>query len=53
MRVESIPINLIRPNDWNPNEMDDHIYQSLIESIRKLVTTNGILTKKIADQSHQ
>jgi ParB/RepB/Spo0J family partition protein len=45
MRVETVPINLIRPNDWNPNEMDDHIYQSLIESIRKHGVLQPILVR--------
>ncbi|MEW9697770.1 ParB N-terminal domain-containing protein [Paenibacillus sp. SI8] len=35
MRIETIAIENLRPNSWNPNEMDDHIYRSLTESIRK------------------
>lgn len=39
MKIETIAISDIKLNDWNPNEMDDHIYCSLVESIRK----NGVL----------
>jgi DNA modification methylase len=45
MRVETIPIDQIRPNDWNPNEMDDHIYQSLVQSIRKHGVLQPILIR--------
>jgi ParB/RepB/Spo0J family partition protein len=39
LKVASIALLSIKPNDWNPNEMDDHIYNSLVESIR----THGVL----------
>jgi DNA modification methylase len=45
MRVETVPINQIRPNDWNPNEMEDHIYQSLVQSIRKHGVLQPILVR--------
>ncbi len=34
VRIETIAVGALRPNGWNPNEMDDHRYRSLVESIR-------------------
>jgi ParB/RepB/Spo0J family partition protein len=34
VRIETVQISSINPNGWNPNEMDDHIYHSLVASIR-------------------
>lgn len=45
MRIETIAIELINPNGWNPNEMDDHIYRSLVESIRKHGVLQPILVR--------
>ncbi|QGQ95851.1 DNA modification methylase [Paenibacillus psychroresistens] len=39
MRIETVQLSSIKPNGWNPNEMDDHIYRSLVESIQ----THGLL----------
>lgn len=45
MRIETILIEHINPNGWNPNEMDDHIYRSLIESIRQHGVLQPILIR--------
>ncbi len=41
MRIETIQIEHINANGWNPNEMDDHIFRALVESIRK----HGVLQR--------
>lgn len=45
MRIETVPISNLRANDWNPNEMDEHRYSALIESIRKHGVLQPILAR--------
>jgi ParB/RepB/Spo0J family partition protein len=45
LKIETITIDQINPNSWNPNEMDDHIYRSLVESIRKHGVLQPILVR--------
>jgi ParB/RepB/Spo0J family partition protein len=45
MRIESIPINQLTTNKWNPNEMDEHIFRSLVESIREHGVLQPILIR--------
>ncbi len=45
MRIESVPISSLRANDWNPNEMEEHRYLALIESIRKHGVLQPILAR--------
>jgi ParB/RepB/Spo0J family partition protein len=39
MKIETVPIETIKPNNWNPNEMDKQVFSSLVESVRR----HGIL----------
>lgn len=43
MRLESIAIDQLKSNSWKPNEMDEPIFQSLVQSIR----TNGFQTAEL------
>ena len=45
MRIENVAISNLRTNDWNPNEMDEHRYVALIESIRKHGLLQPILAR--------
>jgi hypothetical protein len=45
MRIETLQIEHLEPNGWNPNEMDDHIYNSLVESSRKHGVLQPILVR--------
>lgn len=45
MRIETLPISSLRANDWNPNEMDEHRYLALIESVRKHGVLQPILVR--------
>jgi len=35
MKIETVSIEKITPNKWNPNEMDQDIYKALVESIKR------------------
>ncbi|AKG36104.1 DNA modification methylase [Paenibacillus durus] len=45
MKVETIPILQLRSNGWNPNEMDDHRYRSLVASVKKHGVLQPILIR--------
>lgn len=45
MKVQTIPIEQLRSNGWNPNEMDEHLYRSLVESIRRHGVLQPILIR--------
>ncbi|QWU17378.1 ParB/RepB/Spo0J family partition protein [Paenibacillus sophorae] len=45
MRVQTIPIQQLRSNGWNPNEMDDHRYRSLVASVKKHGVLQPILIR--------
>lgn len=45
MKIETVQISSINPNGWNPNEMDDFIYSSLVTSIRKHGVLQPILIR--------
>lgn len=45
MRIEMVSIDEVCPNEWNPNEMDDQIYTSLVESIRRYGILQPILIR--------
>ncbi|OXM84760.1 DNA modification methylase [Paenibacillus rigui] len=45
MRIETIAISWFQSNGWNPNEMDEYIYKSLVESIRKYGVLQPILVR--------
>ncbi|MFD0682387.1 MULTISPECIES: DNA methyltransferase [unclassified Paenibacillus] len=45
MRIETLRLSQLQPNGWNPNEMDDYIYKSLVESIRKHGVLQPILVR--------
>jgi DNA modification methylase len=39
VRIETLSIDNIKPNDWNPNEMGEEMFHSLVESVR----SHGVL----------
>ncbi|MBW7452454.1 DNA methyltransferase [Paenibacillus sepulcri] len=45
MKIESVNLSQIIPSEWNPNEMDDHIFHSLVESVRKYGVLQPILLR--------
>ncbi|MCV9949270.1 DNA modification methylase [Paenibacillus polymyxa] len=45
MRVEAVPISQLRRNDWNPNEIDNRRFESLVASIRKHGVLQPILVR--------
>lgn len=51
-----VPIDSVRPNDWNLNEMEDSVYQFLKQNIKKRGFTDAILVTKegtIIDGEHR
>ena len=45
MIVENLAIDAIKPNSWNPNEMEDSIFRSLVSSIKKHGVLQPILVR--------
>jgi DNA modification methylase len=45
MRIETLKLSEIRPNDWNPNEMSEEIFQSLVRSVSKYGVLQPILLR--------
>ncbi|MFS1512506.1 hypothetical protein VQL36_08730 [Chengkuizengella sp. SCS-71B] len=35
MKIQTVSIDQLKSNTWNPNEMEDDIYKSLVTSIQK------------------
>lgn len=57
LKVEYIPIDLLKPNDWNPNRQDDHDFELLCRSIEEDGFTQPVLAHKdtniIIDGEHR
>ncbi|MCJ8015240.1 ParB N-terminal domain-containing protein [Paenibacillus sp. KQZ6P-2] len=45
MRIDKYPVGSIRPNEWNPNEMEAQVFKSLVESIRRHGVLQPILLR--------
>ncbi|UVI28180.1 DNA modification methylase [Paenibacillus spongiae] len=45
MKIEKIRHGDLKPNEWNPNTMEDHIFHSLVESIRRYGVLQPILVR--------
>lgn len=48
MKIGTVKIELIKSNSWNPNEMTEALFQSLIASVKKY----GVLQPILLDQEH-
>ncbi len=35
-KLETVPVNRLRENDWNPNEMDEDDFEQLVAEVRRL-----------------
>lgn len=46
MRIQTKPLNDLQPNNWNPNEMDDQRFESLVYSIKKHGVLQPILIRE-------
>lgn len=45
MKIENLPVESIISNNWNQNEMDESVFHSLVESIRKYGVLQPILVR--------
>lgn len=45
MKITPIKVSAVKSNEWNFNQMDDHIFRSLIESIRRYGVLQPILVR--------
>ncbi|WP_426450651.1 ParB N-terminal domain-containing protein [Paenibacillus sp. S-38] len=45
MLIEKVEIHSLKSNDWNPNEMQDHIFHSLVASIKQFGLLQPILIR--------
>jgi len=57
LRIEYVPINSIKPNDYNPNRQSEHDFELLIKSMEEDGFTQPIIvqksTKMIVDGEHR
>lgn len=53
--LRQVPVGELQPNDWNPNRMDDQIYQKELNSIRRFGFVSPIIVRgiEIIDGEHR
>jgi hypothetical protein len=51
VKVIMIPAELIHPNEWNPNELSDQMFQRLVDDVQKLGFLQPILVTPLGDGS--
>lgn len=53
MKIITIPIDDIQPNEWNPNEQDEKVFASLVENIRDVGLDQPILVRPVSTGGYQ
>ena len=53
VRVVSIPIGAVRPNDWNPNKLDDVNFSRLANDVQELGFLQPILVAAQQDGTYR
>lgn len=55
MKIKTIPINQIKENNWNPNELDESAFQVLVQNIKdsKVGYTQPIEVRVIAKDEYE
>lgn len=53
MEIVDIPIDKVKPNEWNPNEQDEKTFKFLVENIQTVGLDQPVLVRPVAGGMYQ